>query len=111
GLERAGLPRAATGSRSLRWSSPRSCDGGGDLFLVSARVLDALPGHAPATLYPLGDEGRAALRARVGHGPRPDGERARRVVGAGEERLATAAAPLGELAAAVRLRADDAERD
>src|SRR5262249_59569622 len=52
-----------------------------------------------------------SLRTRLVDGPGPEGELARRIVGAGEERLAAPRAPLDELAATALLRTADAERD
>src|SRR4030095_15696359 len=54
-------------------------------------------------------ERRAAARAGLADGPRPERELARRVVGAGEERLPAPGPSLDELAAAVGLRARDPE--
>src|SRR5262249_53747808 len=82
-----------------------------DLLLVSAILADARPGDLAPPRDPLGDERRAAGRARLGHRPRPQRELAGGIVGAGVEGLAAPGAALHHLAPAALLRTRDAERE
>src|SRR5262249_28845585 len=71
----------------------------------------AHPHRTSAARDPLGQEGRLALRARLGHGALPHHELALRVGGAAVESAAALRPALDELARAARLRARDPERD
>src|SRR5262245_16718267 len=86
-------------------------DRGGDLLLVPAVLTDARPRDLAAPRVALRHEGRAALRARLGHRAGPERELASRVVAAREEGLAPPRPPLHELSSASRLGTGDAERD
>src|SRR5215467_2228936 len=90
---------------------PSSRDGGSDLFPVVALAADALARPLAALGHPLGEEGRPALRARLGHRPGPRRELAVGIPVARVEGLAAPAPPFHELASAARLGTGDAKSD
>src|SRR5215510_9806232 len=90
---------------------PRSRDGGSDLFPVIALTADALARPLSALGHPLGEERRPALRARLGHRPRPRRELAVGILVAGVEGFAAPAPAFHELAFAAGLGTGDAEGD
>src|SRR5215831_5876953 len=90
---------------------PGSRDGRSDLFPVVTLAAHALACPLAALGHPLGEEGRPALRAWLGHRPGPRRELAVRILVAGVESLAAPAPPFHELASAAGLGTGDAESD